>query len=295
MNYSSIRDIDALLESRGLAPSRRFGQNFLINPGAEDTLIDACGTGACSVVWEIGPGIGTLSVRLQQIATSLTLFEIDEGFVRLLEERFEAFPSVHIVAGDFSVTFPGEIGDSRLPDLIVGNLPYNAAAHIVLRLFAAGVESRMVITVQREVAERMAAPVGSPAYSSFSILCQSAWDVRILGTLRPGSFHPRPRVDSAMVMLEPRVLQYGCDRGFMLEFCRCLFAARRKTVANNLRSCRILDPLSQEERLALLRSEGGDPGERSERFSPDFVVRLAESFSRAILSRRNHLRKHEPE
>lgn len=284
MNTFSPREIDRILDTRGLAPAKRFGQNFLINPGAVRTLVETATAGRPDTIWEIGPGIGTLTERLVGSGAKVTAFEIDAGFVELLRDRFAGLPGLRLIPGDFLETWRSVLSSSGPPAVIVGNLPYNVASRIVIELFVAALPSKLVVTVQREVAARMNASPSDADYSSYSIVCRTGFHIHVLGHLKPGSFYPRPRVASSMLELVPRREAAPTDREFFMGFCRCLFAARRKTVGNNLRRCSLLEPLSEAARLELLVSHRVSPGDRAEHFAPDLVVRLAESFRRAILS-----------
>jgi 16S rRNA (adenine1518-N6/adenine1519-N6)-dimethyltransferase len=241
-------------------------------------------------IWEIGPGIGTLTSSLSDASRSLVLFEIDLGFVRLLEELFLGHDHVRIVEGDFIDTWGAIAETTGFPDTIVGNLPYNAAAKIILEMFQANAESKIVITVQKEMADRMSAKIGTSDYSSFSIICQTGWNIRSIGTLRPGSFYPRPHVDSEMLVLEYRSTRMECDRSFFLNFCRCLFASRRKTIRNNIAQCDFVNEIAKADRFEIIESLGVPLSARGEELSAESVVGIADAFSHAILSNRPSMR-----
>ena len=278
INHSSPRDIDRLLRERGLSPKKRFGQNFLVNAGARASLISRIEELPHRRVWEIGPGIGSLSGSIAEIAEDLTLFEIDRGFVGLLDDSFGARPGIEIVLGDFSTTWRRVRSRSGDPDLIVGNLPYNAAARFILDLFAGSVSSRLLFTVQREAAVRMMARSGDSEFSSFSVICQTGWNITRRQDLRAGSFYPVPRVSSSVVELTPAPSEFPFPRQFLLDFCRCLFHARRKTVRNNLKSCECLGSLGDVERIGVIEQVGIDPESRAEELAPELVVDTAAQY-----------------
>ncbi|GAB1484481.1 16S rRNA (adenine(1518)-N(6)/adenine(1519)-N(6)) -dimethyltransferase RsmA [Treponema sp.] len=160
-------------------------------------------------------------------------FEIDRGFASALRELFADRPHFRLIEGDVLKTWPLEAAQS-LPPYLFGNLPYNIAATIIANLVEEGqIFNRIVVTVQKEVAKRMAAKPGTKDYSSFSVLCASAYTVSNLMTLKPGSFYPVPHVDSAAVLMQRRQDDLELPRLFR-SLVRALFSSRRKTIKNNL-------------------------------------------------------------
>jgi 16S rRNA (adenine1518-N6/adenine1519-N6)-dimethyltransferase len=233
MNYDSVGEIKALLDRHGLGMRKSFGQNFLINGEARRRLLDALEIGADEGVWEIGPGIGAMTAGLLERGGAVTAFEIDRGFCALLRGFFQGAAGFTLVEGDVLKTWP--LVEDRAP-LLLGNLPYNIGAALLAGFIEGGrFFRRMVVTVQRETARRMSALPGSGDYSSFSVLCASAYTVKPLMVLKAPSFYPAPRVESQGVRLD---LLPGRDgRGEPVLFralVRRLFVSRRKTLRNNL-------------------------------------------------------------
>ena len=233
MNYDSVREIRALLDRRGLGMRKQFGQNFLINGEARKRLLDALEIGPGEGVWEIGPGIGAMTAGLLERGAAVTAFEIDRGFSALLRELFQGAARFTLVEGDVLKTWP--LVEDGAP-LLLGNLPYNIGAVLLSGFIERGrLFRRMVVTVQRETARRMSAPPGSGDYSSFSVLCASAYSVKPLMVLKAPSFYPAPRVESQGVRLD---LLPGRDLReepvLFRALVRRLFASRRKTLHNNL-------------------------------------------------------------
>jgi 16S rRNA (adenine1518-N6/adenine1519-N6)-dimethyltransferase len=232
LNYNSAAELRSFLEGAGLGMRKKYGQNFLINPAVRQALTAALEAEAGESVWEIGPGLGAMTRPLLDQGLVVRAFEIDPGFARTLRELFGAEPGFTLVEGDVMKTWPSQ----PAAPYFLGNLPYNIAAALVAdlierkRLFR-----RMVLTVQREVALRMAARPGSADYSSFSVLCASVYTVKPLMLIRGASFYPRPRVDSQGLRLE---LRDGAGPGSypdrLYPLVRCLFASRRKMIKNNL-------------------------------------------------------------
>ena len=200
--------IRELLASRGLALKKRWGQNFMISGHARRRIVSELGVEEGELVWEIGPGLGSITAFLLDRGARVVVFEVDYGLIGVIRERFG--DSVTVVEGDAVKTLPQAAGD---PDRIAGNLPYRSAAAIVSTILEcerfADVR-RMVFTVQREMARRMVAEPGSSDYSPFSVLCSIASDARLAGELARGNFYPAPDVVSSVVVLEPRRSSRAC-------------------------------------------------------------------------------------
>ena len=239
-NYDSPQALQALLSSEGLAMSKRFGQNFLIDRNSRERVLAEIKAERGMRVWEIGPGIGAMTALALDSGLELTAFEIDHGFSRLLLRLFEKNPAFRLVEGDFLDTWKGELDARGAPDRIFGNLPYSAANAMVASLIEGGlVPPRMVFTVQKEAALRMIAGPGTKDYSSFSVLCGSACKSTLAFDLGSSSFWPVPRVTSTVVRMLPRREKLVADdRAGFSAFVRAGFSSRRKTLRNNLRAAR---------------------------------------------------------
>ena len=284
MNYNSISELRSFLDKNGLGMRKKYGQNFLIHPGTRQALVDALKAPQGETVWEIGSGLGTMTSLLLERGLEVRAFEIDSGFARLLREMFSAYADFTLVEGDVLKTWPGQ---PPAPYLL-GNLPYNIAATLLANLIEQRrFFKRMVVTVQREVARRMAAVPGSSDYSSFSVLCASAYRVQPLMVIKSTSFYPRPKVDSQGVLLELR--EDAAARAapkLLYPLLRQLFSSRRKTIKNNLAGffMGIGDwGLGTVDRKAMCSSKaeeslarcGIDGGRRAEELAFDDFVALA--------------------
>jgi 16S rRNA (adenine1518-N6/adenine1519-N6)-dimethyltransferase len=228
LNYDSPAAIRAFLERNGLATNRRFGQNFLVDRQVRERIIGALGVEAGMRVWEIGPGLGAMTELILERGAVLTAFEIDYGFVRLLEELFAGRDNVSIVQGDVLKTWRAQ---AVRPERIFGNLPYNAAFDIIADLIVRGcVPPRMVFTLQREAASRMTARPGSKDYSAFTAFCASVCDARILFDVGSSAFWPQPRVTSTVVQLVPKGDELCLTSAAVFRFCAGSLFHRRKTM-----------------------------------------------------------------
>ncbi len=277
MNQDSPSEIRALLEERGLALKKRWGQNFLVNRGARERLVALLGPQRDETIWEIGPGLGAMTGLLLASSARVVAFEVDRGLCRYLSESLADRPSFILVPGDFSETWRPAAAAHGKPDRVLGNLPYRSASLMIALIIESGLRpASMVFTVQRELAERIASPPGKKSYSSFSVLCQSSFTVAARGDLQPGSFYPAPEVTSSIVEMTPL---NGAPEGATLRtlsaLARALFSSRRKTIRNNLASGAGDALYTAEAALAALAAEGVDPGLRAEQLAPEVFVRLA--------------------
>jgi 16S rRNA (adenine1518-N6/adenine1519-N6)-dimethyltransferase len=278
LNYNSPSDIRRAVEQLGLRLQKRWGQNFLINQGARRKIVSLVEPGAGQTIWEIGPGLGTLTVQLLPEVRSLLVFEIDRGLIRYLNATFSDRDNFHLVEGDVLKNWKSCYSEADPPDRIVGNLPYSCAAALIGALAENRVRAgRLVFTVQRELAQRMSAFPGNKNYSSFSVLCQMVYRISQRLQLKPGSFYPPPRVHSTVVVLEPNQAAIQVPNwDFFLQCLRTLFRSRRKTMRNNLLAGGLIPSPRPTQLDGLFEELGIDPGIRSERLSPQDLLRFSQ-------------------
>lgn len=236
-----------------LRPKRAFGQNFLVNEGAIRIIVEAALASPAPRLLEIGPGPGVLTERILADGRPLWAVDLDPEACALLRERFAAQPSFHLIEGD-AVRVDLPEGDSWS---VVGNLPYNAATPILTRMLVEEVPwDRMVLMFQLEVAQKLMGDPGTKAYGPLSVLAQLCARMTRLVKLGPGSFRPAPKVDSAVVLFEPKAdAPLRVERLALLSLLHRSFAHRRKTLSNNWQG--VLSP----EALALA---GMPPAQRAE-------------------------------
>ena len=277
-DYNAPSALAAVLDEHGFGMQKKFGQNFLINAHIRQGLVSALGLSAGNTVWEVGPGLGSMTSLLLEAGTDVTVFEIDRGFVRLLTSYFGSNPLFHLIEGDVLKTWKAEY-TRQVPDAFFGNLPYNIAA----KLIAATIEAecffnRMVITVQKEVGLRMTAAPGSADYSSFSVLCHWAYDVEPIRDIAPAAFWPKPNVESrALRFTKKESPQPVRDARLFLSLVRGLFSARRKTVKNNLSTILAARGKKTLPAESLLKAAGIDPAARAESLTVYDFIRLSDT------------------
>jgi len=219
----------------------KLGQNFLVDDRARHAIVDALGDIRQRTVIEIGPGQGAITDILAAHAGRLIALELDRELAPALTRRFAQNPNVQIIETDvLKVDFASLLPAGETAD-VVGNLPYYITSDILLKLFsagAAGLLSRAVVMMQREVAERVAAAPGGREYGLLSATAQMNARVENLFTLPPSAFSPPPEVFSTVLRLHfaPRFEALNVDAAGFDIFLKQIFAQKRKTLENNLRA-----------------------------------------------------------
>jgi len=229
----------------------KLGQHFLDSDSAAQRIVDALGDLSGATVLEIGPGRGAITSRLAKRARRLIAIELDRVLAAQLRMHFALHPNVEIIEGDilaidFSTLFGPKPGSTRPgidfkpePVRVVGNLPYYITSDILLRLFAhRQYFETIVIMLQREVAERLAAEPGTSEYGLLSATAQLYARVDNLFTLPPGAFSPPPKVHSTVVRLTlaPRIESLRVPEDEFINFLKLSFGQKRKTLWNDLKS-----------------------------------------------------------
>ncbi len=271
-----------LLARYGLAARKGLGQNFLVPGGAAERIVRAAQIAAGDWVVEIGPGLGALTAALLDAGAHVVAVELDPQMLRVLSQELGTRERLELVHADARGLDLGPIharAGRRLK--LAGNLPYYASSPLLRR----AVEQRehvldATFTLQREVAERVAAPPGSRTYGALSVLVGLWADASVPLKLPPGAFHPRPGVESAVLRLVMRRTPKA-EVPDAASFERVVFAAfgqRRKTIWNSLRGARDLD--ASEERIAdALRRAGIEPNRRAETVPVEAFAALARALA----------------
>jgi len=215
----------------------------LADASAARRIVDALGDIQQSTVIEIGPGRGALTTLFPERAGRLLAFEVDSMLAERLRVAFASSKNVEIVEADFlKVNLTDLLGSQtgqKERVKVVGNIPYYITSDILLRLFEqhALIET-IVVMVQKEVADRLAAKPGSRDYGLLTVTANLFADVEQLFTLPPGAFSPSPQVYSTVLRfrISPKTSELGIDATEFLNFCKLAFAQKRKTLFNNLRT-----------------------------------------------------------
>ncbi|MDW3213890.1 MAG: 16S rRNA (adenine(1518)-N(6)/adenine(1519)-N(6))-dimethyltransferase RsmA [Ilumatobacteraceae bacterium] len=265
MTHSRTR-IHDLLGAGGLAPRRDLGQNFVADPNTVRRIASLAAIGSGDHVVEIGAGLGSLTLALAETGAAVTAIEVDHGIVPALRNVVADLDNVHVVEGDATRLDWTELLAGADRWTLVANLPYNVATPLVCDLLddVPQVESLLVM-VQREVAERMAAGPGSKQYGAVSLKVAYWASARVVGLVPASVFVPRPNVESALVRIDRRPPP-DVAPGVLFTLVKAAFGQRRKMLRKSLR-----DRVSAEQ----FESAGVSPEARPEELGLDAWCRLA--------------------
>jgi 16S rRNA (adenine1518-N6/adenine1519-N6)-dimethyltransferase len=257
---ATAADVRALLARHDIRPSRALGQNFLVDPNTARRIVRLAAIDPGDRVLEIGPGVGSLTIELARTGARVVALERDRHLLPVLDEVLHDADDVQVVSGDaMTVDFDDLLESGRWR--AVSNLPYNIATPLVMRMLSdAPMIETMLVMMQREVGERLAAHVGDDAYGAVSVKVAYYGTARVVGTVPPTVFSPRPNVDSALVSIvrhqEPPVSVASVAALFALV--QSGFGQRRKMLRGALRS--VLGAGASD----VLRAAGIDPEARAE-------------------------------
>jgi len=264
------------LAEHGLAPRRRFGQNFLVREDVAERIVAHCRLREDDVAVEIGPGAGALTASLALRARRLVAVEKDTGLAALLREDLAELARAEVVEGDFlDYDLAALAAEHGAPVVVVGNIPYNITTPILEHLFLhrAAVRSA-VLLVQKEYAGRLAAAAGTPEYGALTLFARYHALLEPLMTVRAAAFWPRPEVDSTLVrfLLRTRPPVEVPDEALLFRMIRGSFQQRRKQLANTLEDALGIGKNGIER---LCRQARIDPHRRGETLTLDEFARLA--------------------
>ena len=253
-----------LLRTARLRPKPSWGQNFLSDPQVLQRIVDALAPRPGETVLELGAGLGHLTRALVETGAQVTAVEREREMVRILEAL--AFPNLRILPANAADLDFATAAGAR-PVALVGNLPFHLTSPILFQMIAQWSSlSRAVVTVQKEVAQRLAAPPGGRTYGILSVLLGLFFEIENLFELGPELFYPPPKVRSAVVRLtaRPRPLAEVSSEERFQRLVKAAFGQRRKTLLNALKSAAIAT--GERLREALERA-GVEPTRRAETLS----------------------------
>ncbi len=275
-------DIHPLLRRYGIRPKKSLGQNFLTEPAGLEKVLKAARLGPQAQVLEIGAGLGSLTWLLAQEAAGVTAVEIDRTFIPILNELFDEQKHVRIIEGDILQLNPGEL----MPYdqyTVVANIPYYISSAIIRHLLEAEHKpAAMVLTVQKEVAQRVCAAAGKLSLLALSV--QVFGKPEMAGTIPAGSFYPAPDVDSAVLRVDlyPEPLIPIEDLETFFKLAHAGFGQKRKTLRNSL-SAGLNWPAVQIE--ALLENAGIAAQRRAESLSLSEWKALTRAYLQEVFAR----------
>jgi 16S rRNA (adenine1518-N6/adenine1519-N6)-dimethyltransferase len=270
-----------VLKRHGLHLKKSLGQNFLVERRILERIVEAADLRPDKGVLEIGPGIGALTQQLARRAGRVVAVEIDHRLLPALEETLRGFGHIRVIHGDI-LKLPlrelwGDWFDPSMPVSVVANLPYYITTPIIMKLLEEKLPlDLIVIMVQKEVAERLAAAPGGKQYGSLSIAVQYYCEPELVTIVPHSVFVPPPNVDSAVIRLKLRRSPpvEVPDEGLFFQVVQACFAQRRKTLANNLLNSRFFAKEDRGVVEDILERAGIEPSRRGESLSMEDFARL---------------------
>jgi 16S rRNA (adenine1518-N6/adenine1519-N6)-dimethyltransferase len=270
------------LRQHGLRPDKSLGQNFLVDETALRRVVEAAAIGPDDDVLEIGPGLGSLTRHLCAAARRVVAVELDGDLIPILEDVLRPWRNVRIVQGDILRVAPGELFE-RSGYLVVANIPYYITSAVIRHLLEAPARpARLVLTVQREVAERITAGPGEMSLLALSV--QVYGEPTVAAYIPAGAFYPPPKVDSAVIRIDlyPQPLISTDQLDVFFRLIKAGFSQKRKNLRNALSGG--LGISAQAAETLLLASEV-DPRQRAETLGFGEWKRLCDGWSAAIPGR----------
>ena len=285
------------LQTHKLAPKKRFGQNFLVHRKTAEAIVQAGGVCKEDMIVEVGVGLGALTIPLAEAAGHVFGLEIDSGIIRFHQEEQDLPANVTLMHEDVLKTdfnlLAGRCGGLLK---IMANLPYSISNPFLFKLIENHEQvAWATIMLQKEVAQRLMAQPGSKEYGVPTVMLQSCATVKPLMTLKPGEFHPRPKIDSVVVRIDfssdiERIKQLPVyNHKIFRQIVRAAFGQRRKTLLNTLCNAELFDSLPETSKAEgkeltgkVIKAAGISPGIRAENLVLEDFVRLAIETSRHI-------------
>lgn len=266
----SVKEVSNFLKDKQFRPSKKLGQNFLINPQIKQRIVSAANLQPKDIVLEIGPGVGAITSILLTHKIKLIAIEVDKRLAELLTTKLKTYNNFTLYNIDalkvdwdkilFEYTQSSDVK-------LVANLPYSISSLLVLKIIRSQLISQATIMVQKEMADRLCAKVGTHAYNMFTILVQLFLDVQKLFDVDPSNFSPKPKVQSCVIQLTKKQsvsdLYDISDFEVIDNFLHLAFSNKRKTLVNNLIAqydkSKILNVLQQIQLPSMIRAEQINP------------------------------------
>lgn len=241
MKLTDISYVRAVMEKHGIAPQKRYGQNFLISENVVSRIADTAGLGDYDIgIIEIGPGIGTLTQKLAERYKKVVSVEIDTSLLPVLADTLADYDNVKIINGDamktdFAKLIEEEFAGMRVA--VCANLPYYITSPVIMRLLETnGIFESVTVMIQKEVADRLVAAPNTAEYGAITAACAYYADIQKVFQVSPANFIPPPKVTSSVIRMdihkEPPVSVQ--DKENLFRVIRGAFAKRRKTLSNSL-------------------------------------------------------------
>lgn len=276
-----------VLRKYGLRLTKTLGQNFLTDINIIKKIVETGEVGSSDLVIEIGPGIGSMTSEIAKRAGKVIAIEIDRNLIPALEENLGEYSNVAIIHGDIMETDLESLTRGwEGPLKVISNLPYYITTPIAMMLLEGKVAwDTIVLMVQREVAQRMAALPSTKDYSALSVAVRYYSDPKLVFTVSKNCFIPKPDVDSAVVKLKKRTIENATDvnKEFFFKVVKASFGQRRKTLLNSLGSQPFIEGGKNSLRETLLKL-GIRENVRAEELTISDFLNLSRELSRPVSS-----------
>ena len=235
-----------------LKPKRKFGQNFLTDDNIAKDIVSFLSDSKTKTIIEIGPGKGILTKYLLKIShKEIKFVEIDEECVSYLKNKYQNIEK-HLINDDFLNI---NLNSFKQPLSIIGNFPYNISSQILFKIYEnKNIVNEMIGMFQLEVAERICSNYGTKKYGILSVLIQAFFEVKMMKKIKPNSFLPIPKVDSAVIKISKKTDTINCDEILFKKIVKQSFGQRRKTLRNSLKIFNITD-IKKEDTIFAKRPE----------------------------------------
>ena len=235
-----------------MKPKRKFGQNFLTDDNIAKDIVSFLSDSKTKTIIEIGPGKGILTKYLLKIShKEIKFVEIDEECVSYLKNKYPNIEK-HLINDDFLNI---NLNSFKQPLSIIGNFPYNISSQILFKIYEnKNIVNEMIGMFQLEVAERICSNYGTKKYGILSVLIQAFFEVKMMKKIKPNSFLPIPKVDSAVIKISKKTDTINCDEILFKKIVKQSFGQRRKTLRNSLKIFNITD-IKKEDTIFAKRPE----------------------------------------
>lgn len=266
---------DSNKTGRSFRPTKKLGQNFLTDTNVISRILDSAALNSQDLIIEVGPGKGALTGRIAAIVNKIYAIEKDNFLFDELNKKYATLNNLVIINEDALKTdFRSFECNTKIK--FIANLPYNITSPILSKLTEnRAIFSKIIIMIQKEVGSRLASEPGSKTYGALSVMIQTYFDVTHLFTVLPGSFRPKPKVDSVVIKLVPT--QQYCssinDTKLYSRVVKSSFSSRRKMINNSLRN-----EFDKEDIEICLSKAGINGKNRAETLSISEFIQLSNSF-----------------
>ncbi|SHI79516.1 16S rRNA (adenine1518-N6/adenine1519-N6)-dimethyltransferase [Desulfatibacillum alkenivorans DSM 16219] len=274
----------ALLAAFDLKPKKAKGQNFLADPATARACVERADLSPDDSVLEIGPGLGALTIPMSRKAKQVIAVEWDSNLAKVLENQIESLglSNITILNQDILKTDIRRIAGQAGGNMVVAaNLPYNISSQVLIRLIQnRDLFKKAALMFQTELARRIMAEPGGKDYGRITVLAQYSSRIRVLYSLGPAHFYPKPQVDSQVLEFFFKEPDPAVNEDILFAVVKAAFAKRRKTLKNALSNSEL--PFSGDQAQAALDEAGIAPQRRAETLSVDEFVALAKAAGKQI-------------